>query len=76
MMRGEYRLPALTTRRLRHEKAGLPPLTEKAQALTTRCRAKLAGLCESAVGDESIAAKPGRINGRASAVEGSGAQEV
>jgi len=31
----------------------------KAQALTTRCRAKLAGLCESAAGGERVAAKPG-----------------
>ena len=64
---------------------------EKAQSLTTRYRSRLTGLCGSAAACQEGSrktfgvnplvsaaepAKPGRINGRASAVEGSGAQEV
>jgi DNA repair exonuclease SbcCD ATPase subunit len=47
---------------------------EKAQALTTKYRARLTGLCDSAAGQE-VPGKPGRKNGRASAGAGNGTLE-
>ena len=48
---------------------------EKAQALTTKYRARLAGLCDSAAAGQITPGKPGRKNGRASAGAGNGTLE-
>jgi hypothetical protein len=45
---------------------------EKAQALTTKYRARLTGLCDSAAAGQITPGKPGRKNGRASAGAGNG----
>jgi len=43
---------------------------EKAQALTTKYRARLSGLCDGAAAGENLSTKPGRKNGKASAGNG------
>ena len=48
---------------------------EKAQALTTKYRARLTGLCDSTAAAEVVPGKPVGKNGRASAGVGSGTQE-
>jgi len=48
---------------------------EKAQALTTKYRARLTGLCGSAAAGHGMPGKPGGKNGRASAGAGNGTQE-
>jgi len=48
---------------------------EKAQALTTKYRARLAGLCDSAAAGQIMPGRPGGKNGRASAGGGNGTHE-
>jgi hypothetical protein len=48
---------------------------EKAQALTAKYRARLAGLCGSAVAGQGMPGRPGGKNGRTSAGAGNGNQE-
>jgi hypothetical protein len=48
---------------------------EKAQALTTKYRARLKGLCGSAAAGQIMPGSPGGKNGRASAGNGNGTQE-
>jgi hypothetical protein len=48
---------------------------EKAQALTAKYRARLAGLCGSAAAGQEMPGRPGGKNGRASAGNGNGTQE-
>jgi hypothetical protein len=48
---------------------------EKAHALTTKYRARLAGLCDSAAAGQIMPGKPGGKNGRASAGGGNGTHE-
>ncbi len=49
---------------------------EKAQALTAKYRSRLSALCDGAAAGGEMPGKPGRCNGRASAGNGSEAQEV
>jgi DNA repair exonuclease SbcCD ATPase subunit len=48
---------------------------EKAQALTTKYRTRLAGLCDGAAAGQEMPGKPDGKNGRASAGAGNGTQE-
>jgi hypothetical protein len=48
---------------------------EKAQALTAKYRARLAGLCESAAAGQEMPGRPRGKNGKASAGAGNGTQE-
>jgi hypothetical protein len=55
------------------KKAGIA--IEKAQALTAKYRARLAGLCGSAAAGQEMPGKPEGKSGRASTDTGSGTQE-
>jgi len=48
---------------------------EKAQALTAKYRARLAGLCGSAAAGQEVPGKPGGKNGKGSAGNGNGTLE-